>query len=75
MVDLLSYLAHSALPFQGFCHMAVNFYFWDWFSVLHGHLFSNFPFLPNEVFLFFSFPRPLGSVGLPYFPACFLPAV
>ena len=32
--------------------MLVNFYFLDLFSVLHGHLFSNFPFLPNEVFHF-----------------------
>ena len=45
----------------------------DWFSGFQGHLFSNFPFLPNGVshFSLLQFSHPSGSVGLPHFPARF----
>lgn len=35
----------------------------DWFSVLQGHLFSNFPFLPNGVSHFCNFLILRGLLG------------
>ena len=50
-----------------FSHIAVDFYFWDWFSVLHGHLFNNFSFFSDKVYHFCNFLVLWGLLGCPIF--------
>lgn len=48
------------------------FLFWDWFSVPYGPLFTNFPFLLNEVFHFCNFLVLWGLLSCPIFLLLFV---